>query len=55
MIRTVKYGELDVVNKSIVTRFDTWIDSLMDSEGDWYDVFALVEDGSLVAVKDEVI
>ena len=55
MIRTVKYGELEVVDKCEVTKFDTWIDSLMDSQGNWYDVFALAEDGCLVAVKDEVI
>ena len=55
MIRTVKYGELEVVDKNEITGLDAWIDSLMDSQGDWYDVFALAEDGCLVAVKDEVI
>lgn len=55
MIRTVRYGELEVVDKNEITQFDAWIDSLMDSEGNWYDIHALAEDGSLVAVLDEVI
>ena len=56
MIKTVKYGELVVVECNVIRMpFDTWVDSLMDSEGNWYDIYVLADDGSLVAVLDETL
>ena len=54
MIKTVKYGKLVVVECNVIRMpFDTWVDSLMDSEGKWYDIYTLAEDSSLVAVLDK--
>ena len=56
MVKTVKYGELVIVECNVIRMlFDTWVDSLMDSDGNWYDIYALAEDGSLVAVLDETL
>jgi hypothetical protein len=56
MIRTVKYGELVVVELNVIRLpFDTWVDSLQTSDGSWYDIYAIAEDGSLVAVLDETL
>ena len=56
MLRTLDYGEITIVECNVIRApYDTYIDSVMDSEGDWYDIYALAEDGSLVAVLDEVL
>ena len=56
MLRTLDYGELIVFDASVVSRpYDEWIDSIMDSNGNWYDIYVLARDGSLVAVLDETL
>ena len=56
MLRTLDYGELVVVECNVIRRpYDEWIDSVIDSDGNWYNIYALAEDGSLVAVLDETL
>ena len=56
MIRTLNYGELVVAECNVIrTPYDTFIDFVMDSEGNWYKIYALAEDGTLVAVLDEAL
>ena len=56
MLRTLDYGDLVVVESNVIrTPYDECIGSVMDSEGQWYDIYALAEDGSLVAVFDETL
>ena len=56
MLRTLDYGDLVVVEASVIRRpYDEWIDSVKDSDGNWYNIYALAEDSSLVAVLDETL
>ena len=53
MLRTLDFGELVIVDCNVIrSRYDEWIDSVKDSDGNWYDIYAL-EDGGWVAVLDE--
>ena len=56
MIRTLDYGILPIVESNVIRLpFDTHITSIEDCDGNWYDIYALAEDGSLVAVLDETL
>lgn len=56
MLRTLDYGELIVFDASVVSRpYDECIGSVMDSEGQWYDIYKVAECGSLVAVLDDTL
>jgi hypothetical protein len=56
MLRTLDYGELVVVECSVIRKpYDILVDTIMDSDGQYYDIYALAEDGSLVAVLDETL
>lgn len=54
MIRTLKYGNITIVECNVIRiPFDTWVDTVECADGAYYDIYALAEDGSLVAVLDE--
>ena len=54
MLRTLDFGNVTIVESNVIrVPYDTYVKSVMDSNGDWYDIYALAEDGSLVAVLDE--
>ena len=56
MLKTLDYGDLVVVEASVIrTPYDECIGSVMDSEGQWYDIYKVAECGSLVAVLDETL
>ena len=56
MLRTLDYGELVIVECNIIREpYDILVGTVMDSEGNWYDVYHLAEDGSLVAVLDATL
>ena len=55
MLRTLKYGDLVVVECNIIRLpFDTLVDTV-ETEDETYDIYALAEDGTLVAVLDETL
>lgn len=55
MLRTLNYGELVIVEPSIIRiPYDTLIDTI-ETEDETYDIYSLAEDGSLVAVLDETL
>ena len=54
MIRTLIYGCVVIVEANVIrTPYDKFIDCVEMSDGSYYDIYALAEDGSLVAVLDE--
>ena len=54
MLRTLDYGNVTIVESNVIrVPYDTYVNSVMDSNGDWYDIYALAEDGTLVAILDE--
>ncbi len=56
MLRTVDYGELVVVECNVIRMpYDILVDTVMDSEGNYYDIYHLADDGTLVAVLDETL
>ena len=56
MIRTVVYGCVTIVESNVIRLpYDTFVDCVEMSDGSWYDIYALAEDGSLVAVLDECL
>lgn len=56
MLRTLDYGNVVVVEANAIRiPYDTYVHSVMDSDGNWYNIYALAEDGSLVAVLDETL
>ena len=55
MLRTLNYGELVIVEPSIIRiPYDTLVDTI-ETEDETYDIYSLAEDGSLVAVLDEAL
>lgn len=53
MLRTLDYGDLVVVECNVIrTPYDILVDTVMDSDGQYYDIYHL---GSLVAVLDETL
>ena len=53
MLRTLDYGNVPIVECNVIRLpFDTYTVSIEDSDGNWYDIYAL-EDGGWVAVLDE--
>lgn len=56
MLRTADYGELVVVECNVIRKpYDILVDTVMDSDGQYYDIYHLAEDGTLVAVLDETL
>jgi hypothetical protein len=56
MIKTIDYGNVTIVESNVIRLpYDTLIGSVEMSDGSWYDIYALAEDGSLVAVLDECL
>ena len=54
LIRTLNYGNVTIVESNVIrVPYDTYVNSVMDINGDWYDIYALAEDGTLVAILDE--
>ena len=55
MIRTLKYGTVKIVECDVIRLpFDTLVDTV-ETEDETYDIYALAEDGTLVAVLDETL
>ena len=55
MIRTVEYSNVTIVEPNVIRPKDIYLSSVMDTEGEWYDIYAIAEDGVLVAVHDTTI
>ena len=56
MIRTVVYGCVTIAEVNVIRLpYDTFVDCVEMSDGSYYDIYALAEDGSLVAVLDETL
>ena len=56
MLKTLDYGTIKIVECNVIRLpYDILVDTVMDSEGNYYDIYALAEDGSLVAVLDETL
>jgi hypothetical protein len=56
MIRTLIYGCVAIVEANVIrTPYDKLIDCVEMSDGSYYDIYSLAEDGSLVAVLDETL
>lgn len=55
MLRTLDYGTIPVVEKNVIRQpYDTFVDTI-ETNCDFYDIFAIAEDGSLVAVLDDCL
>lgn len=55
MLRTLNYGDLVIVERNVIRLpFDTLVDTV-ETEDETYDIYAIAEDGSLVAVLDETL
>ena len=55
MLRTLNYGDLVIVECNVIRLpFDTLVDTV-ETEDETYDIYALAEDGTLVAVLDETL
>ena len=54
LLRTLDYGNLPIVESNVIRLpFDIHMTSIEDCDGNWYDIYALAEDGEWVAVLDE--
>lgn len=55
MLRTLNYGDVVIVERNVIRLpFDTLVDTV-ETEDETYDIYAIAEDGSLVAVLDETL
>ena len=55
MIRTVEYSNVVIVESNVIRPEDIYLSSVMDTEGEWYDIYAIAGDGVLVAVHDTTL
>ena len=55
MLRTLDYGMLSIVEPSAIrVPYDNFVGAV-ETEDETYDIYALAENGSLVAVLDETL
>lgn len=56
MLRTVDYGTIKIIECNVIRPpYDILVDTIMDNDGNYYDIYALADDGTLVAVLDETL
>jgi hypothetical protein len=56
MIKTLIYGCVKIVEANVIRApYDEFIDCVEMSDGSYYDIYKVAEDGSLVAVLDETL
>jgi hypothetical protein len=56
MLRTLDYGAVKIVECNVIRiPYDILVGTVMDSAGNYYDIYHLADDGTLVAVLDETL